>query len=197
MTKIAFDGAVDRLSEIIRGESVGMAHYYVAIDGADDEKIAALAEELAAKLSAFVIPTGAFALPSNKLTPERKATPGGVFDHERFTREVAREFLAKKLPVYGVYAERIRGTVERVQVPERGVYLIAGRYALHPEVPDFYDLRIVLQNDGADETASAYLSAYMIEAFCDVLLTSDPSDADGDEEGFTGFSLPLSLDGDA
>ena len=41
MTKIAFDGAADRLSEIIRGESVGMAHYYVAIDGADDGKIAA------------------------------------------------------------------------------------------------------------------------------------------------------------
>ena len=195
--KIAFDGAAERLSEIIRGESNGMAHYYVAIDGADGEKIASLAAELSEKLSAFVIPTDAFAFPSNKLSADRKASPGGVFDYERFTREVARPFLAKQLPVYGVYAERIRGTVERVQVPERGVYLVAGRYALHPEIPDFYDLRIVLQNDGADETASAYLSAYMIEEFCDVLLVSDPAEADGEEDGFSGFSLPLSFDGDA
>lgn len=194
--KIAFDGAADRLAEIIRGESNGMAHYYVALDGADQEKIAGLAAELSEKLSAFVILTDAFALPSNKLTPERQATPGGVFDYERFTREVARPFLAKQLPVYGVYAERIRGTVERVTVPERGVYLIAGRYAMHPEIPDFYDLRIAVENDGSDETASAYLSAYMIEEFCDVLLTSDPADADG-EEGFSGFSLPLSFDGNA
>ena len=197
MTKIAFDGAADRLAEIIRGESNGMAHYYVALDGANDEMIATLSSELAEKLTAFVIPTDAFALPSNKLTPERQATPGGVFDYERFTREVARPFLAKQLPVYGVYAERIRGTVERVTVPERGVYLIAGRYALHPEIPDFYDLRIALENDGADETASAYLKAYMIEEFCDVLLTSDPADADGEDDGFSGFSLPLSFDGNA
>ena len=195
--KIAFDRAAERLSEIIRGESNGMAHYYVAIDGANQEKIVSLAAELSENLSAFVIPTDAFAYPSNKLTADRKAAPGGVFDYERFTREVARPFLAKQLPVYGVYAERIRGTVERVQVPERGVYLVAGRYALHPEIPDFYDLRIVLQNDGADETASAYLSAYMIEEFCDVLLVPDPAEADGEEDGFSGFSLPLSFDGDA
>ena len=195
--KIAFDRAAERLSEIIRGESNGMAHYYVAIDGANQEKIASLAAELSENLSAFVIPTDAFAFPSNKLTADRKAAPGGVFDYERVTREVARPFLAKQLPVYGVYAERIRGTVERVQVPERGVYLVAGRYALHPEIPDFYDLRIVLQNDGADETASAYLSAYMIEEFCDVLLVPDPAEADGEEDGFSGFSLPLSFDGDA
>ena len=197
MTRLPYEGAADRLAEIIRGESNGMAHYYVAIDGADDAKIAGLAAVLSEKLSACVIPTEAFAYPSNKLTPARKETPGGVFDYERFTREVARPFLAKQLPIYGVYAERIRGTVERVSVPERGVYLIAGRYALHPEVPDFYDLRIVLQDDGADETLTAYLSAYMIAEFCDVLLTSDPADADEPEEGFSGFSLPLSFDGNA
>ena len=197
MTQIAAAVAAERLSEIIRGESNGMAHYYVAIDGANEAETAALAGELARRLSGFVIPTDAFSLPARNLTPERAAAPGGAFDYERFTREVARPFLSKKLPVYGVYSERVRGTVERVQAPECGVYFVAGRYALHPEIPDFYDLRIVLRGkDDDDPAARAYLSAYMIEEFCDVLVTPDAGEDEGDEN-FTGFSLPLSFDGNA
>ena len=195
MTRIGSDVAAERLAEMIRGESNGMAHYYVAVDGANETGIAALASELSRKVSGVVIPTDAFALPVRNLTQERAAAPGGAFDYERFTREVARPFLSKKLPVYGVYSERIRGTVERVQTPESGVYIVAGRYALHPEIPDFYDLRIVLSGeDDGDPAVRAYLSAYMIEEFCDVLVTPDAGedDADGD---FAGFSLPLSFDG--
>ena len=196
MTEIASAVAADRLTEIIRGESNGMAHYYVAVDGADEAALAALAGELSRRLSGFVIPTDAFLLPARNLTPERAAAPGGAFDYERFTREVARPFLSKKLPVYGVYNERIRGTVERVQTPECGVYLIAGRYALHPEIPDFYDLRIVLhgEDDEGDPAVRAYLSAYMIEEFCDVLVTPNARE-ENSEESFVGFSLPLSFDG--
>lgn len=197
MTRIPYDGAVSRLTEIIRGESNGMAHYYVAVDGADEKRILALAEELAPEVSGFVIPTDGFLLPARNLTPERAATPGGAFDYERFTREVARPFLSKKLPTYGVYREEVRGTVERVTAPERDVYLVAGRYALHPEIPDFYDLRIVLHDDGEDgDPVRAYLSAYMIEEFSDVVV-SDEADADDREESFGGFSLPLSFDGNA
>jgi len=197
MTRVSFDAAADRLTEIIRGESNGMARFFVAIDGSDPERIAALAGELAKRLSAFVIPTDAFSLPSRNLTPERAATPGGAFDYERFTREVARPFLAKQLPVYGVYSEAIRGTVERIKAPDCGVYLIAGLYALHPEIPDFYDLRIAVRGEGeAEEPITRYLSSYMIEEFCDVLVTRDVPDDDG-EEGFGGFSLPLSFDGNA
>lgn len=193
MTQIASAVAAERLTEIIRGESSGMAHYYVAVDGANEAQIAALAGEISRRLSGFVIPTDAFLLPARNLTPERAAAPGGAFDYERFTREVARPFLSKKLPVYGVYSERVRGTVERVQTPECGVYLVAGCYALHPEIPDFYDLRIVLRGDG-DPAVRAYLSAYMIEEFCDVLVSPDAGEDDA-EETFTGFSLPLSFDG--
>ena len=196
MTRLSSENAAARLAEIIRGESNGMAHYYVALDGADGAAIGALAGELAALLPSFVIPTDAFALPSRNLTPERAAVPGGLFDYERFTREVARPFLSKKLPEYGVYSERIRGTVERVRVPEREVYLVAGNYALHPEIPDFYDLRVVLRDAPADGAIATYLSAYMIEEFCDVLVSDDAPSDDG-EETFDGFSLPLSLDGDA
>lgn len=196
MTRLSSENAAARLAEIIRGESNGMAHYYVALDGADGAALAALAGELAALLPSFVIPTDAFALPSRNLTPERAAVPGGLFDYERFTREVARPFLSKKLPEYGVYSERIRGTVERVQVPEREVYLVAGNYALHPEVPDFYDLRVVLRKTTDDGAIANYLSAYMIEEFCDVLITDEAPTDDG-EESFGGFTLPLSLGGDA
>lgn len=196
MTRLSSENAAARLAEIIRGESNGMAHYYVALDGADGAALGALAGELAALLPSFVIPTDAFALPSRNLTPERAAAPGGLFDYERFTREVARPFLSKKLPEYGVYSERIRGTVERVRVPEREVYLVAGNYALHPEVPDFYDLRVVLRKTTDDGAVTNYLSAYMIEEFCDVLITDEAPTDDG-EESFGGFTLPLSLDGDA
>ena len=198
MTRLSLADAPARLAGIIRNESNGMARFYVAIDGANEEEIAALANDLVARLSAFVIPTDAFLLPLRALTPDRAATPGGAFDYERFTREVARPFLSKQLPVYGVYREQVRGTVERVTVPERGVNLIAGRYALHPEVPDFYDLRIVLKTDGEPEEAMrSYLSSYMIEEFCDVLIVPDPAEADDGEEGFSGFTLPLSFDGNA
>lgn len=196
MIRLSNENAAARLAEIIRGEANGMAHYYVALDGADEGAIRALAAALAEKLSAFVIPTDAFMFPSRNMTPERAAVPGGAFDYERFTREVARPFLSKKLPEYGVYREAIRGTVERVKTPEREVYLIAGNYALHPEIPDFYDLRVVLRGTSADGAVASYLSAYMIEEFSDVLI-SDDAPADDGEEGFSGFSLPLSFDGDA
>ncbi|MBP5610738.1 MAG: hypothetical protein J6X72_05315 [Clostridia bacterium] len=196
MKRFSFAAAADRLGDLIRDESNGMARFYVALDGDDDEKIAALADELSRRLPAVVIPTSAFSLPARSLTPERAALPGGAFDYERFTREVARPFLAKKLPLYGVYSEQVRGTVERVQVKECGVYLIAGRYALHPEIPDFYDLRVVLKSgEAADDAVRAYLSAYMIEEFSDVLVTPDAGD-DEPDPGFSGFSLPLSFDGD-
>lgn len=199
MTRLSLTNATDRLTEIIRGESNGMARCYVAIDGADGKGIAALAEELARRLSAFVIPTDDFSLPSRLLTSERAASPGGAFDYERFTREVARPFLSKKLPVYGVYREEVRGIAGQVAVPERGVYLVAGRYALHPGIPDFYDLRIVLHGEaGEGDPVRAYLSSYMIEELCDVLLAPDGTDdREEGEEGFFGFSLPLSLDGTA
>lgn len=196
MIRLPTENAAARLAEIIKGEASGMARFYVALDGADEGAIKALSAALAEKLSAFVIPTDAFYLPSRNLTPERAAVPGGAFDYERFTREVARPFLAKKLPEYGVYREAIRGTVERVKVPEREVYIVAGIYALHPEIPDFYDLRIVLCGDPADGSVATYLSAYMIEEFSDVLI-SDDAPADDGEENFSGFSLPFSFDGDA
>ena len=196
MTRLGKENAAERLAAISRGESNGMAHYYVALDGANEGEIKALSDALAKKLSAFVIPTDAFLLPSRNLTPERAALPGGAFDYERFTREVARPFLSKKLPEYGVYNERIRGTVERVATPEREVYIVAGTYALHPEIPDFYDLRVVLRDTPADGAIATYLSAYMIEEFADVLVSDDAPSDDG-EETFDGFSLPLSLDGDA
>lgn len=196
MTRVPYDCACDRIEEIIRAESNGMAHFYVAIDGPRGAGKTALADELARRLQAFVIRTDDFALPARALTPERAALPGGAFDYERFTAEVARPFLSKKLPVYGAYREEVRGTVERVSVPECSVYLVEGCYALHPEIPDFYDLRIVLHRDGEDDgPVSAYLSAYLIEEFCDVLVTDDAEDEEPD--GFAGFTLPLSLDGDA
>ena len=196
MIRLAKENALDRLSAIIRGESNGMAHYYVALDGADDREIRAFSDALESELSAFVIPTDAFPLPCRNLTPERAAAPGGAFDYERFTREVARPFLSKRLPEYGVYREEIRGTVERVKAPEREVYIVAGNYALHPEIPDFYDLRVVLRGTPADDAVATYLSAYMIEEFSDVLV-SDDAPADDGEEGFSGFTLPLSFDGNA
>ena len=77
MTRLGKENAAERLAAIIRGESNGMAHYYVALDGANEGEIKALSDALAEKLSAFVIPTDAFLLPSRNLTPERAALPGG------------------------------------------------------------------------------------------------------------------------
>ena len=195
MTRVSYGAACDRLEELIRVESSGMAHFYVAIDGPRGAGKTALGEELARRLAGFVIHTDDFALPARNLTPARASLPGGAFDYERFTYEVARPFLAKKLPAYGIYREEVRGTAGRVTVPECGVYLIEGCYALHPEIPDFYDLRIVLHKDGEEDgdPVRTYLSAYLIEEFCDVIVSDDVDDEEPD--GFAGFSLPLSLDG--
>ena len=42
MTRLSSENAAARLAEIIRGESNGMAHYYVALDGADGAALGAL-----------------------------------------------------------------------------------------------------------------------------------------------------------
>ena len=209
MIRASFDEAPDRLERLIRDESNGMARFFVGIDGLPGSGKTALAEELARRLSGYVIHADDFSLPVSRLTRKRRETPGGEFDYERFTREVVRPFLEKKLPTYSVFDPKTQSETGTVQVPAREIYIMEGNYVLHPEVPDLYDLRIVLRGDR--ETALArltdrgepdpatrfdrvaeYLSAYLLWELSDVLVSGE---SDGGDGGFSGFTLPLSLNG--
>jgi uridine kinase len=191
------ENAVASLSELIAEVSQGLRHTYIAIDGLSGTGKSTLAAELAKKLGAEVIHMDDFYLPLERRQGERIASPGWNVDYERFRAEVARPFLDGKLPTYGAFRCDKQRICETVAVPEASFYIIEGCYAMHPEIPDFYDLRIVLRDtkeacrsriltrNGEEilrrfdgewfPLEEEYLSAYMICELADVIVEGDCS----------------------
>jgi hypothetical protein len=151
-----------------------------------------------------------FYLPLADRHGERIASPGWNVDYERFTREVAKNALAGKPITYGVFDCSSQSIRETVSLPDSRYLIVEGCYAMHPEIPDFYDLRIavtakreacesrILLRDGAAllerfrrewfPLEDAYLDAYMIRELCDVTVFSDVEKTEGAAD-FRGFEM--------
>ena len=207
-----FEEALDSLPDVIADLSEEMGHFYIAIDGVSGSGKTTLAERLAEALDAQVIHMDDFYLPLTDRVGERIASPGWNVDYERFAREVARPALDRKPISYGVFDCATQSVRKTVTLSDSRYLIVEGCYAMHPEIPDFYDLRITLSADRAlcekrilerDGEAllrrfqnewfpleEEYLQAYMVEELSDIVVTADAS-ASGQGASFGGFEMTI------
>lgn len=119
----------------------------IGIDGMCASGKTSLGELLAEVFDANLFHADDYFLPPEKRTPERLSEPGGNMDRERLTREVM-EPLGAGLPAVTRRFDCGRTDFDPpVEHPLRRVNIVEGAYSLHPELRDFYTLRIALRTE--------------------------------------------------
>ena len=116
----------------------------VAIDGGAASGKSTLAEALARQLDAALFHMDDFFLPPELRTAERLGSPGGNVHRERFLDEVLRPLRAGETVTFRPFDCGVMAFGAAVTVPRRPVTLIEGAYSHHPELREFYDLRVFL-----------------------------------------------------
>ena len=132
-----------------------------------------------------------FFLPPELRTAERLSLPGGNVHYERFSAEVADGILSGKPFEYSVFDCSIMGISGKKRATPEGVTIVEGAYALHPQIPDIYDIKVfvtapletrlerILRRNGGEKLEAfrrkwipleeAYFSAFDIENKCDIV----------------------------
>ena len=164
----------------------------VAIDGRCASGKTTLAGELSERYGWSVVHMDDFFLQPAQRTAERCAEPGGNLDRERFLSEVLaplRDGKPVRFRPFDCHTMRLKEPVSLALSP---VVLIEGAYSCHPLLWEFYDLRVFLTVDPAEqaerilrrngpEGAAAfsrrwipleerYFAAFSIEKRCDYVL---------------------------
>lgn len=119
----------------------------VAIDGRCASGKTSLAAELERMLGCTVIHMDDFFLRSEQRTEKRLAEPGGNIDRERFLSEVLVPLTKGKEFSYRPFVCRTMTLGDPIAVRPSAVTVIEGSYSCHPELRNFYDLRIFTDVD--------------------------------------------------
>ena len=116
----------------------------LAIDGRCGSGKTTLAKILAEKAVVQVVHMDDFYLRPEQRTPERYAEPGGNVDRERVLEEVLRPLHIQYPAVYRPYDAHRQVMLEPVGLEKAPLTVIEGSYSCHPELRNYYDLRIFL-----------------------------------------------------
>lgn len=116
----------------------------LAIEGGSASGKTTLAASLSAAYHCPVFHMDDFFLQPFQRTPERFAQPGGNVDRERFLAEVLRPLRQGQAIAYRAYdcAAGEIGPAHEI-LPGR-LNIVEGAYSLHPDLADYYDLRVFL-----------------------------------------------------
>ena len=124
-----------------------MGPVVLGIDGMCASGKSSLAQLLGEIYDANVFHADDYFLPPDMRTPERLNEPGGNMHRERLLDEILLP-LSKNEPVT---ARRFDcGSMELmppVSYPQKRINIIEGSYSLHPELREFYTLKIALRTD--------------------------------------------------
>lgn len=183
---------MERIIEKARALLASNGSAVIALDGRAAAGKTTLAAALAERLNAEVIHMDDFFLPPELRTAERLSLPGGNVHYERFCAEVADGILSGKPFEYSVFDCSIMGISGKKRVTPDGVTIVEGAYALHPQIPDIYDIKVfvtapletrlerILRRNGSEKLEAfrrkwipleeAYFSAFDIENKCDIVI---------------------------
>ena len=119
----------------------------IAIDGSCASGKTTLAKNLAGQFGMQIIHMDEFFLLPAMRTEERLSKAGGNIHYERFIDEVVSGIKSGKEFSYRIFSCK-KGDFDGTNIinPRKPI-IIEGAYALHPEIPDIYDLKIFLDAD--------------------------------------------------
>ena len=119
---------------------------HVAIDGRAASGKTTAAEILADLFDATLIHMDDYFLPAERRTPERLAQPGGNVDLERFTEEITASLLSDTV-THARFDCATQTLLPPVTEERKNILIVEGVYALHPELRDLYDVKLLLDTD--------------------------------------------------
>lgn len=149
----AFSVNFERIRQAILEIADRRERVVVAIDGRCASGKSTLAAELAQTLGCTLIRMDDFFLRPEQRTPERLAKPGENVDHERFLAEVLALLAEGKGFSYRPWDCHAQAFGEPIAVEPNRIAVIEGSYACHPELWNYYDLRIFLTVDEKTQLA--------------------------------------------
>lgn len=119
----------------------------VAIDGRCGSGKSTLAAALREVYGYPVAHMDDFFLRPEQRTAERLEAPGENVDHERFLAEVLAPLAAGETATYRPFSCKTMTLCDPVALPRTAVTVVEGSYACHPQLRDFYELRVFLDVD--------------------------------------------------
>lgn len=116
----------------------------LAIDGRCGSGKTTLAGVLQERAGAAVVHMDDFFLQPRQRTPERFREPGGNVDRERVLEEVLIPFKEGRPVAYRPYDAHRGLMLEQIRLEPSALTVIEGSYSCHPDLWDYYDLRVFL-----------------------------------------------------
>ncbi len=125
--------------------------YIIAVDGPCASGKTTLVDDLEQELPFTRISMDDFFLPEELRTPERFSEKGGNIHYERFIEEVIVPLSQHRPFTYRRFSCRTFSFDGEVSVPEDGIIIVEGSYALHPEFTPYWDVSFLLSIDGSEQ----------------------------------------------
>lgn len=123
----------------------------IAIDGRCASGKTTLASRIKEIHDCNLIHMDHFFLRPNQRTAERINTPGGNVDHERFLQETLLPLRDGEAFSYRPYDCQTQTFTEPIQIFPKAVNIIEGSYSCHPTLCKYYDLRVFLTLEKAEQ----------------------------------------------
>ncbi len=140
-----------RLTDAIAALLPRRERVIVAIDGRCGSGKTTLAARLQQELDCAVYHMDDFFPRPEQRTEERLSQPGENVDHERFLSEVLLPLRSGQPVTFHPYLCAQQRLGEAVTPAQRPLTIVEGSYACHPALWDYYDLRVFLTVDPAEQ----------------------------------------------
>lgn len=128
----------------IKKEAEGKKLFIAAVDGRCASGKTTLAENIRREIDCNVFHMDDFFLRPEQRTNERLDTPGGNVDRERFYSEIMTGLLSGSDFSYRPYSCETGTLMPSVNVTAKKINIIEGAYSCHPQLSEYYDLKIFL-----------------------------------------------------
>ena len=136
---------ISEIAEIINNVYKTKKRVIVAIDGRCASGKSTLSNELATMLNASLFHMDDFFLQPHMRTPERLSKPGENVDHERFLEEVLKPLWEGAEHIFYAPFNCKTSCIEAGrEIKVKAVSIVEGAYSMHPELRDFYDLKVFM-----------------------------------------------------
>lgn len=124
----------------------------IALDGRCCSGKTTFAGELQKKYNCNLIHMDDFFLRPEQRTAKRYSTPGGNIDYERFLEEVLIPVSKGESFIYRKFDCKLMKISEGEEVNFSPITIVEGSYSCHPDLRNYYDLKIFLDINAQEQT---------------------------------------------